>query len=183
MFSGPVLKSVKLALKIVYIPFHLLFKNNGVTFLDHRCGYVMRWLPDEYCIVCTVSLGSGGGKVCQSMHFSTCAFWEWTVYRTSVAGCHNSWIFYWNIAEKAPFQHFACKFTADYVDINGNLPLVSLTPAANLPLVSLAPVANFTPVSTALAVPVGKFTPGVVDTGGKFTASVVNSGGAPWLAH
>ena len=47
-----------------------------------------------------------------------------------------------------------------------NLPPVSLTPAANLPPVSLSQVENLPPVSTTLVKLVEKFAAGVVDTGG-----------------
>jgi hypothetical protein len=47
-------------------------------------------------------------------------------------------------------------FAAGVVDTGGNLPPVSLTPAANLP-----------PVSTTLLKLVAKFAAGVVDTGGQ----------------
>jgi hypothetical protein len=47
-------------------------------------------------------------------------------------------------------------FSARVVDTGGNLPLVSLTPAANLPPVLLTPEANLPPVSTTAAVLVEK---------------------------
>jgi hypothetical protein len=48
---------------------------------------------------------------------------------------------------------------ATIVDTGGNLPPVSLTPAANLPPVSMTPVANLPPVSTTLVKLVAKFAP------------------------
>jgi hypothetical protein len=67
------------------------------------------------------------------------------------------------------------KFSAGFVDTGGNLPPVSLTPAAN----SLTPVANLPPVSTTLVKLVAKFAAGVVDTGGKFATGVVDTSGQP----
>jgi hypothetical protein len=57
-------------------------------------------------------------------------------------------------------------FAAGVVDTGGNLPPVSLIPAANLLPVSLTPVENLPPVSTTLEKLVAKFAAGVVDTGG-----------------
>ncbi len=68
-------------------------------------------------------------------------------------------------------------FATGVVDTGGNLPPVSLTPAANLAPVSLTPVANLPPVSTTLVKLVAKFAGGVVDTGGKFATGVVDTGG------
>jgi hypothetical protein len=70
-----------------------------------------------------------------------------------------------NNAEKAPFQHFACKFTVGVFDTNCNLLPVSLKPVAIMP-----------PISTTPAVPVGKFTAGVVNTGDKFSTGLVDTG-------
>jgi hypothetical protein len=50
-------------------------------------------------------------------------------------------------------------FTTIVVDTGGNLPPVSLTPAANLPPVSLTPV----------------FAAGIVDTGGEFATGINNT--------
>jgi hypothetical protein len=44
-------------------------------------------------------------------------------------------------------------FAAGVVDNGGNLPTLSLTPAANSPPVSLTPVANLPPVSKTAAEP------------------------------
>ncbi len=72
------------------------------------------------------------------------------------------------------------KSTSGVVDTDGNLPEVSLTPAANLLPVSLTRMANLPPVSTTTVVPVAKFTAGVIDTGGKIATGAVDAGGASW---
>jgi hypothetical protein len=63
------------------------------------------------------------------------------------------------------FPLFLPKFASGVVDTGGNLPTMSLKPAANFP-VSLTPVANLPPVSTIQVVQVAKFATGVLDNGG-----------------
>jgi hypothetical protein len=58
-------------------------------------------------------------------------------------------------------------FATGVVDTGGNLPPVSLTPAANFPPASLTLVANLPPVSTTLVKLAAKFAAGVVDTSGQ----------------
>jgi hypothetical protein len=58
------------------------------------------------------------------------------------------------------------KFATGDIDIGGNLPPASVTPAANFP-----------PVSKTLAKLLAKFASGIVDTVERFSACVVDTGG------
>jgi hypothetical protein len=66
-------------------------------------------------------------------------------------------------------------FATGVVDIAGNLPRASLTPAANFPQVSLTPVANLPQVSTTPAKLVAKFAASVIDTGGAHLLSNISA--------